>query len=100
MLFHWGKGFSGKVFSATDNDGNVVAIKVIEKNAKTMYEVQEEIQTLQELPLEAKAAFSPHILLLEEVIPKWPPFNPASRPFEAIYLVFTPVVSQTLNNVT
>lgn len=94
-----GKGATGKVFSATDDDGNVAAIKVVEKNAGTRDQLHGQIRMLHKLTDEAKAVGDRHILLLEQVIPDLSSMRSISRPFEECYLVLIPAVPQTLDRV-
>jgi hypothetical protein len=67
-----GKGATGKVYSATNSSGAKVAIKVVERNRRSVASIQREIGVLEELTQEAKRDGCKNIILLVEVIATWP----------------------------
>lgn len=95
-----GKGTSGKVFSATNNHGVIAVVKVVEKNKRTEQIIRKQIQVLQDLTLDARAARSRHILQLEQVIPEVSVLRSSHLPFEDIHLVLQPAVPRTLDNIS
>ncbi|KAF2007159.1 kinase-like protein [Amniculicola lignicola CBS 123094] len=92
-----GKGVAGKVYSATNSSGTVVAIKVVERNKKSAEAIQREINTLKVLTQEAKEVGCRNIILLEEVIGDVA--SNAALVFQDISLVFTPAAYYTMETV-
>lgn len=92
-----GKGGSGRVSLATDKSGNVVAIKVVTKDAKTAHAVDEEVRVLELLRhTDGSEEDKARVVQLEEVISLQTAVNKAN-PFVEVALVLTPAMPSTLD---
>ncbi|KAI4141430.1 MAG: hypothetical protein L6R39_005332 [Caloplaca ligustica] len=92
-----GKGTYGRVYAATNIKGELVALKIIERNKRSANAVKEEIATLRALSEEAQNSKCERIALLRDVIfPHGKEDYPESLVFEEVSLIFTPVITETL----
>ncbi|KAI8930500.1 hypothetical protein NX059_012449 [Plenodomus lindquistii] len=90
-----GKGVAGKVYSATDSKGTVFAIKMIERNRRSAYNVLAEVRALQELTPQVEAAGCTNIVRLKEILGDLTS-NTCPLLFKDIYLVLQPAAYATL----
>jgi hypothetical protein len=95
-----GKGTFGKVHSATDRQGRVAAIKVVDQ-IRSRDEVQNEIQVLQELTALAETEDTQgRLLRLIEVIYSNSHERIASVPFDEVAIVLQPCVQGNFEQLT
>jgi serine/threonine protein kinase len=92
-----GKGAVGKVYSATNSSGDVVAIKVVERNKMSTEAVWTEINNMKSLTQEAKKDACKHVSLLEEVIGDMT--SEITAAFRDIALVLKPAAYYTLGSI-
>ncbi|KAF1999186.1 kinase-like protein [Amniculicola lignicola CBS 123094] len=91
-----GKGAAGKVYSAVNDRGEVVAIKHVSNTRRTAQSVSDEVQTLRSLTHEARQADYKHILALKELLPDNIEQNLTTDTFQDVYMVLTPACPRTL----
>lgn len=97
-----GKGTYGKVFSATNSKGEVVAIKVVDRSQRTIQQVNSEIQVLKELQglSEANEGDRNRVVRLNETIYQHGTETYTSAGFEEVALVLEPAVTGTFLQIT
>jgi serine/threonine protein kinase len=92
-----GKGGAGKVYPATNSSGDVVAIKVVERNKMSTAAVRTEINNMKSLTREAKKDACMRISLLEEVIGDMT--SEITVTFRDIALVLKPAAYHTMGSI-
>jgi serine/threonine protein kinase len=105
VVGHWtistvlGRGTYGKVYSATNQMSEVVAVKAVERTPKTAHRVQEMRAVLEKLTCKVKEARCERIIHLRESIPANAHQTPLDKlKFELVYFVLSPAVSITLDD--
>jgi hypothetical protein len=94
-----GKGTYGKVYSATNQLSEVVAVKVVERTPKTARQIQQMRAVLEKLTLKVKEVKCERVIYLRESIPADEHQTPLERlKFESVYFVLSPAVSMTLDD--
>jgi hypothetical protein len=91
-----GRGATGKVYSAANDLGDVVAIKHVDNTKRTAKSVSEEVKTLRTLTEEARQANHKHIIQLKELLPDSISQHLFIGSFQDLYMVLTPACPRTL----
>lgn len=93
-----GRGAFGKVFSACDTKGRVVAIKILECNKRNSAHISKEVGILRELAqlAETQGGLNYVVQLVEVLRASGDPVEPLATPFEDIGLVMEPVTPNLL----
>lgn len=96
-----GRGAQGRVFSASNTKGEIVAIKIVERSRKTISQVNSEIQVLEELQKlsEIHEGDRKRVLRLREAIFQGAE-NHISTSFDEVALVLEPAVTATFWQIT
>ena len=97
-----GKGAFGRVHSATNNKGDLVAIKIVERSERTANEVRQEVDILRTLEslTEIHEGDRKRILRLRDVIYQNGDEAYAGTVFEDVALVLEPAVLATFASIT
>jgi hypothetical protein len=97
-----GKGTYGRVFSATNSKGEIVAIKVVERGQRTVRQVNREIHVLQELQKlsEVNKGDRNRVVRLKESIFQNGTQKFTSAVFDEVALVLEPAVPAMLAQLT
>jgi serine/threonine protein kinase len=96
-----GRGTFGKVYSATNSKGGLVAIKIVDRNSRTEGEVEREIKVMDELTKLVKSQGikeSSPILCLQEVIYTGGHEDFQGGQFEDVAYVFEQCVPETFED--